>query len=436
MVFLSVGSLFLMPLFHGKGARPFKFKFELSDVRVHLNSSSSVAVAVDNVSLTWERGPRSVSSKKGRVVEKLNSVTGELSRTAPLLGSDLILPATLFRTGGDEGGRGGSKTSEFKLFDADAEGEEARLCMVTFELSTHAASASQPVLRTRLEVPLTSGLGSMSFALCSRMLSSSGGSTDDGCSNAGSDGVSNASEQVNHRDLDDAIAEAADAPAFAPPSEHQQVANSMEARWQEVYELERSKQDALTIEKLNRDLGDLIVDKQRLSEENLRLKSILRSSDAPKKELLERVAELEAEVTKLKREAAVNEEQLATSYQSVIRQLEVELEKVTSQRDDAVKAAVKANERRNILDALRKDNTKPLPLISDSDSRNGSTNAQTHAQQTNAGGSSTTAAPSSARSKPAITEVTPASQQKAKSLMVRTFSFGRDKNSGRTADGR
>lgn len=431
MDFLSLGSLFLMPLFHGKGARPFKFKFELSDVRVHLNSSSSVAVAVDNVSLTWERGPRSVSSKKGRVVEKLNSVTGELSRTAPLLGSDLILPATLFRTGGDEGGRWGSKTSEFKLFDADAEGEEALLCMVTFELSTHAASASQPVLRTRLEVPLTSGLGSMSFALCSRMLSSSGGSTDDGCSNAGSDGVSNASEQVNHRDLDDAIAEAADAPAFAPPSEHQQVANSMEARWQEVYELERSKQDALTIEKLNRDLGDLIVDKQRLSEENLRLKSILRSSDAPKKELLERVAELEAEVTKLKREAAVNEEQLATSYQSVIRQLEVELDKVTSQRDDAVKAAVKANERRNILDALRKDNTKPLPLISDSDSRNGSTHAQTHA-----GGSSTTAAPSSARSKPAITEVTPASQQKAKSLMVRTFSFGRDKNSGRTADGR
>jgi hypothetical protein len=114
-----------MPLFHGKGARPFKFKFELSDVRVHLNSSSSVAVAVDNVSLTWERGPRSVSSKKGRVVEKLNSVTGELSRTAPLLGSDLVLPATLFRTGSDEAGRWGSKTSEFKLFDADAEEEEA-----------------------------------------------------------------------------------------------------------------------------------------------------------------------------------------------------------------------------------------------------------------------------------------------------------------------
>lgn len=352
-----------MPLFHGKGAKAVKFTFELSDVQVHLNSASSVAVAVDNVVLTWERGRRSVSAKRARVVEKLDQLTGSLTRTAPLLGSELALPCTLFRFGGsatdDEGGRWGSKVSEFKLLDADAEADEALLCTVSFELSTHAASSAEPVYRTRVELPLGGDLGSIAFSLCSRLLF--GVAADDGCSNAGSDGCSNA-DVIDPRALDEATAEAAAAPAVPPAIEmsqgasathRQQVEHGVEARWQEVYELERSKADALTIEALHKDLGALIRDKQRLSEENLKLRSMVSASVQPKRMLVERIGELEADVARLKREAVANEERQATAFNSVIRALEEEVASLTSQRDDAVKAvAAAANERRRRLSSL------------------------------------------------------------------------------------
>lgn len=354
-----------MPLWHGKGAKAVKFTFELSDVAVHLNSASSVAVAVDNVSLTWERGRRSVSRAGARVVEKLDQLTGSLSRTAPLLGSEqLLLPCTLFRFGGngsdDDGGRWGSKPSEFKIFDADAEADEALLCVVTFELSSHAASSAEPVHRTRVELPLSGDLGSLSFALCSRLIS--GSAADDGASNAGSDGCSNA-DILDPRALDDATAEAAATHAASSSAHgshepaalgHRQMAeNSAEARWQEMYELERSKADALTIESLHKDLSDLIRDKQRLSEDNLRLRSMVTSSQQPKRLLMERIAELEADVARMKKEATANEERQATAFNSVIRSLEEEVANVTTQRDEAQRAAEAATAHRRRMSALK-----------------------------------------------------------------------------------
>ena len=69
-----------------------------------------------------------------------------------------------------------------------------------------------------------------------------------------------------------------------------------------MYELERSRADALTIEGLHRDLAALIHDKRQLSEENLRLRSTVAGMPTGKKALAERVAELEGELARARRD--------------------------------------------------------------------------------------------------------------------------------------
>ena len=267
------------------GRKAFKFEYSLSDVHIHLNSTSTVAVSVDNVSLVWQRGHRSVATKVAHVVEKLDQQTGALTRTASVTPvNDLVLPCTLFRRGADEDGKWDAKASELIVHDADEEAEEAVLCIVPFELSEHAVSPSLTATRTRLELPLGGGLGSISFTVCGRMLS---GAADDACSNAGSE-VSDVREvlDASHWAHEDGASQGAACSGHPSPAEgasshahrlplRMDAEVSVEARWQEVYELERSKADALTIEGLQRDLNALIRDKQRLSEENLKLRSTL-----------------------------------------------------------------------------------------------------------------------------------------------------------------
>jgi len=258
------------------GGKPIKYDYTISDIAVHLNSASSIAVSVDNLSLTWQRGDRSVSSNRARVVEKLDQATGDLSRTAQLLPSELTLPCTLYRVGpSDDTGRWESKASELLLLDADAEGDEsAMLCSVPLELSALVGIPGLPTLRKRVELPLGGDLGAMSFSVLIRLKDSG---VDDGTSNAGS-------EMSDVRDLDPALwapdrsepRDPATAPS-APLERHpREVAkDAAEARWQEVYQLERSRADALTSEGLQRDVHALIRDKQQLSEENLKLRSTI-----------------------------------------------------------------------------------------------------------------------------------------------------------------
>lgn len=147
------------------------FEFALSDVQLHLNSADSVAVAVDNVSLTWRRGRRSVAATRARVVERLDHVTGELLRTAPLVVTELALPCTLFRQG-DDVGPWDAKPSELLLVDTDAEPEDATLCCVVLELTPYAASQDQPAPRSRVELELERGMGRLYLTIGSRLLSS------------------------------------------------------------------------------------------------------------------------------------------------------------------------------------------------------------------------------------------------------------------------
>ena len=48
------------------------------------------------------------------------------------------------------------------------------LCAVPFELSAYAATAQQPTRRARVEMALADGMGSISLAVCSRLLSGGG----------------------------------------------------------------------------------------------------------------------------------------------------------------------------------------------------------------------------------------------------------------------
>ena len=114
----------------------------------------------------------------------------------------------------------------------------------------------------------------------------------------------------------------------------------MEARWQQVYELERSKADALTIEGLQNDLNALIQDKQGLSEELLKLRATLAGIPQPKRDLAERVAELEQQVVRMEKERVRAEEQTASAFNSVIKGLEDEVQSVTKQRDEAQRKLV------------------------------------------------------------------------------------------------
>ena len=332
------------------GSKPFKFEFVISDVTVHLNSASSIGVRVDNLAFSWQRGHRKVGGSKACVVERLDQQSNQLSRIAHLP-ADVLLPCTLFRHGAGAEDRWDSKLSELVLSDADLPPEEDDiLCAVPFELSAHAASAAAPVHRARVDLQLGGDLGFMSFSICSTMLVGMT-ANEDGCSNAGSE-VSDVVELAGWSHEDSATthsvsssvtssvghhvhASSSTGGADAPGTSSQAPRDGVEARWQAVYELERSRADALTIEALHRDLSALIRDKQRLSEENLKLRSTVSSIPQGKRELVERVAELEAEVRRLKREVVVTEERQATAFNAVMRGLEADVATLTAQRNEA-----------------------------------------------------------------------------------------------------
>ena len=280
--------------FHG-AARPVKYEFIASDIHINLNSSNSLAVAVDNLLLTWQRGHRTTAPKKARVVERLDQMSGELSRTAQLVAAELTIPCTLFKVGGEDG-RFESKLSQLQLSDADAEQtEDGLLCAVNIELSMYAASTSAPVHRARAELPLPDDMGSITLTICSRLLTGAS-EREDGCSNAGSD-ITDITDAL-HGPLHDETGgssmgtpeKAAASPRVAAPRD------GVEARWQEVYEMERATADALTIEGLQTDLAALIADKRTLSEELLKLRITVSGMPLGKRALAERIAELEAQV--------------------------------------------------------------------------------------------------------------------------------------------
>ena len=119
-----------------------------------------------------------------------------------------------------------------------------------------------------------------------------------------------------------------------PPHHPATAREATEARWQEMYELERSRADAERIEKLENDISTLIHDKRQLSEECLKLRTTVQAFPQSKKELAVRVAELESQLTKARKEAAANEEHLTEAFNLVIRNLEGEVTTLTTQRDE------------------------------------------------------------------------------------------------------
>jgi hypothetical protein len=348
---------------HG-GQKAFKFDFCLSDVTVQLNAASSVAVAVDNLLITWQRGHRTCAplrapyscraitcvgraapltaraplfsivrrteSKRARVVEKLDQATGELSRTAQLIAAEFNLPCTLFRSGGEEGGKWDAKLSHIQLADADAEDAGASLlCSVPLDLSAHAASMQVPVYRSRVELELADAMGFLRFTLCSRMLT--GHAAEEGASHAGSDASELAADLtgLEREEAAPATPERSARGACSVP------VDGVEARWQQVYELERSKADALTIEGLHRDVSALIQDKRTLSEELLRLRHTVSTIPLSRRELAERVADLEAQLAAMRRKSAKSEEETAAAFNSVAKTLEAEAVTLRQQRDEA-----------------------------------------------------------------------------------------------------
>ena len=95
-----------------------------------------------------------------------------------------------------------------------------------------------------------------------------------------------------------------------------------------------SRADAERIEKLENDISTLIHDKRQLSEECLKLRTTVQAFPQSKKELAVRVAELESQLTKARKEAAANEEHLTEAFNLVIRNLEGEVTTLTTQRDE------------------------------------------------------------------------------------------------------
>ena len=337
------------------GSKPHKYQFIISDIVIHLSATSSAAVAVDNVTLTWTRGDRSTPLKRARVVERLDQTSGELSRTAAVP-AELSLPCTLFRHGKEEDGRWEPKLSHIQIGDADAEdGHESVLCAVPFELSAHAATIHSPTRRSRVDLPLADGMGSISLAVCSKLLDSKKGGV--GAGGKEEDGETYAdSEAPTVQELDGMMHEMHHPPPTpdrgggggmsssqhsATPQHHQHpphhpatAREATEARWQEMYELERSRADAERIEKLENDISTLIHDKRQLSEECLKLRTTVQAFPQSKKELAVRVAELESQLTKARKEAAANEEHLTEAFNLVIRNLEGEVTTLTTQRDE------------------------------------------------------------------------------------------------------
>ena len=338
------------------GSKRFSFEYSICDVVIHLSSHSTVAVAVDNLTFTWVRGSRKTAPKRARVVEKLDQTSGELLRTAALPG-ELHIPCTLFRHGGDDG-RWESKLSHLHVGDADEEAEVALLCAVPLELSAYAATASQPLRRAHIELSLADGMGSLHFAITSKLQLG-----------AGADDVSLAGSEVsNIHDLDGMGADeptremshsgsAGIAPSAADPRARDaphHARDATEARWQQVYELEREKADAATIERLEADVSGLIVAKRAMQEEILKLRTTLDAVPVHRKVLGERVAGLEAQLSASKREAAANEEALSTAFNSLVRTLEGEVASLTAQRDAA-------NERLDIVERKNKNLRRAAP---------------------------------------------------------------------------
>ena len=328
------------------GGKPVKYDFVISEIQVALSSSNSVAVAVDNLQIKWQRGHRTTLPHAARVVEKLDQATGELSRTAQLVAVELSLPCTLYRKGDGDDIRWDSKLSHIQLVDADADNEDAEsglLCSVPLELSAYAGSPADGGHRARTEVPLPGCLGSLNFCICSKLVGAS-----DGLSNAGSDIADVADVVVYEEPLAAARPAAADTtpsiyaalpvgpagasatPRAAPPRD------GVEARWQEMYALERSKADALAIQGLQQNIAALIADKRTLSEEVLRLRTSVSSMPLGKKSLAERIAELEAQMVAQRREAVANEERQASAFNSVIHTFEAEVTQLTKERDGAL----------------------------------------------------------------------------------------------------
>ena len=284
----------------------------ISDVVIQLSSHSSVAVAVDNVTFRWVTRTRATATKKARVVERLDRTSGELSRTAAIA-AELTLPCTLHQRGGDDG-KWQSKVSHLHVGDADAAETEAEplLCAVPLDLSAYATTAQQPVRRSHVELPLNDGMGSMSLAISVRLLGAAEDTVSDPPSEPAHanlrelDGFSqhaaSRSDGSSSRHTEGAVAAGgggaatAIGPAASPAASN--GASAREARWQEVYELERSRADAMTIERLEGDVGALIEAKRAMQEELLRLRTTVAGLPQSRKYLAERVAELESQVSR------------------------------------------------------------------------------------------------------------------------------------------
>ena len=331
-----------------------KFEFTVSDITIELASDNAASVSIDNLQLTWIRGKRSVCSNRTRVVERLDHATGQLSRTAHIM-MELKLPCTLFA---DREARVGAaptwdaKPSELLLTDSDADADaDPTLCTAALDLADY-ASHTAPQLRSRVELELGDGCGRMVCSVHARRLG--GADAADGGSELAESSVGG-SEVASLAELGDALPAASS--ALPRPGANGcgggsssaaagrlelggggggGAAVEAEARWQEVYELERSMADARTIEGLHRDLGALIQDKQRLSEENLRLRATVAAMPSGKRAVAERIAGLEAELAGARKEAVAAEERLTTAFNGAMRELEGEIARLKAQRDEAL----------------------------------------------------------------------------------------------------
>ncbi|KAL1523884.1 hypothetical protein AB1Y20_018803 [Prymnesium parvum] len=353
---------------------PVKFEFSLSELTVHLNSQHDSAVCVDNLVITWRRGQRTSTSKPIPVVETLDQASGNLSRTALLL-QDLTLPVTLFRMHHGERSVFEPKPSELEVAEATAEEEEyegaaaagAFYSSVVLDLAAY-ASAELHVLRTRVALNLPGGAGSLGMVVSARQLVAAR-ADDDGtaCSVCSGDTEHTEHSLADHPHLESAASLSAHGSARAEhagaggcaacngcahgaaSSRGNNAQYEVEQRWQAICEFERARADKQTIESLHKDIEALIQDKKRVSEENLRLSAIVAAMPADRRALGEKLAALEAELARTKKEASAMEVQQAEAFNSVVRSLEQELESVTRQRDAAITQLEKASRRRTLL---------------------------------------------------------------------------------------
>ena len=111
----------MLRLRHG-GGKPVKYEYTLTDVCVQLSPSHSTAVAWTTLCSPGAWQPRKVESKRARVVEQLDQMTGELSRTAKLVAQTLSMPCTLYRH---------TAVGKWELADDDGGRWDTKLCSCT-----------------------------------------------------------------------------------------------------------------------------------------------------------------------------------------------------------------------------------------------------------------------------------------------------------------